>query len=141
MRNAAGEAQEFTTKNLLEQATKRGALGEPAAGSVQAVARLGRVALPDFPSQEGIFQIAAALGMTTSVLSGVGVPALLGSAGVIGIGRLMASKGFQKFISGQHRGAELLANPQFATFLKAAGYSGRQQAAIRAAMKEEDNAT
>jgi hypothetical protein len=141
MRNAAGEAQEFTTKNLLQEATKRGGLGEPVKGSVQAVARLGRVALPDFPSQEGIFQIAASLGMTTSILAGVGVPALLGSAGVIGIGRLMATKGFQKFISGQHRGAEMLAHPQFATFLKAAGYSGRQQAAIRAAIKEDDNAT
>lgn len=139
MKNAAGEAQEFTTKELLQQATRRGKLGEPDAGSVQAIARLGKEALPDFPSREGIFQVAASLGLATSALAGVGVPALLGSVTVIGLGRLMATKGFQKFISGQHSGAAMLAHPQFAAFLKAAGYSGRQQAAIRAAVKEEDN--
>lgn len=143
MRNAAGEAQEFTAKNLLKEATRRGGLGEPAPGTVQAVARLGKEALPDFPSREGIFQVAASLGLATSALAGAGVPALIGAAGVVGLGRLMATKGFQKFISGQHRGAALLNHPQFAAFLKAAGYSGRQQAAIRAAIKagEEDNAT
>lgn len=139
MKNAAGDAQEFTTKELLAQATRRGKLGEPDVGSVQAIARLGKEALPDFPSREGIFQVAASLGLATSVLAGAGVPALIGSVAVIGIGKLMATKGFQKFISGQHRGAELLAHPQFALFLKAAGYSGRQQAAIRASIKEGED--
>jgi len=129
---AKAAGQEFTpTQVLTAAAEKGGTAARSGGGSVQQMADDAMRALPDFPSRQGIFQTVAALGIAAGAFAGVGVPAAIGVAGAVGVGKLLATKAFQKFIAGQHRGKELLAHPQFAAFLTAAGYTGRQQVAIK----------
>jgi hypothetical protein len=78
--------------------TGRTALRGGGAGSLQETGRLGAASLPDFPSRQGLFQTAAALGLGGSFL--VGGPA--GVAGMMGAGRALASQRAQKLVSGQY---------------------------------------
>jgi len=129
---AKSAGQEFTPQQLLTAAAEKGGVGARSGGRpLQQTADSAMRALPDFPSRQGIFQTVAALGLATSVFAGAGVPVAIGAGTAIAVGKLLATKGFQKFISGQHRGKELLSHPQFALFLKTAGYTGRQQVAIK----------
>lgn len=72
------------------------------AGSMQETGRLGAATLPDFPSRQGLFQTAAALGLGGSFLAGGGVPVAAGAAGMMGVGRALASPRAQKLVSGQY---------------------------------------
>lgn len=63
--------------------------------------QLGTEVLESFPSREGLFQTAAALGLAGSAFMGVGVPAAIGLAATALIGRGMVSKRVQNFLMGQ----------------------------------------
>ena len=93
--------------------------------------------MPNFPSKQGVFQTAAALGLSATALAAVGVPALAAVPAAIGLGRLMVTKPFQRFISGQLKGVQFL--DEYANFLKTAGYNSRQIASVLEA--ERENAT
>ena len=133
VRQAGTQGGEFTAKQLLGQAARR-AGGTRGGGEVQRVANLARQALPEFPSRQGIFQIAAGLGLAASAFAGVGIPAAASAVGAISLGRMLASKSVQRWLAGQHRGGILnkVNHPYFNKMLQLAGYSARQQAAIKA---------
>lgn len=130
--------QEFTPQQLLTAAAEKGGAGARSGGNaLQQTADEAMRALPDFPSREGIFQIVASLGLAGKIFAGVGLP-VVPTLSALGVGRLMATKGFQEFLMGGHRGAELIAKPMFQQFLKVSGYSARQQAAIKAQILQEE---
>lgn len=96
---------EFSPSQLAEAAGRRAGvpgLKGGASDSLQEVGRLAKSVLPDFPSRQGLFQTAAALGLGGSLLTGAGVPAAGGAAGMVALGRLLASQRAQKLISGQY---------------------------------------
>lgn len=135
---ASKEAGEFMPKVLTQALSRRaGQAGRAGGGGLQQATQRAAEALPAFPSKQGVFQTAAALGLSSAGLVAVGVPALAAAPLAIGIGRLMVTKPFQRFISGQLKGAQFL--DEYAKFLKAAGYDARQIASVLEA--ERENAT
>ena len=138
---AKGMGQEFSPQQLLTAAAEKGGAGARSGGNAfQQTADEAMRALPDFPSREGIFQIVASLGLAGKVFAGVGLP-VVPTLSALGVGRLMATKRFQQFLMGQHRGAALINHPQFQAFLKVAGYSARQQAAIKSQVLQQEGET
>jgi hypothetical protein len=138
---AKGMGQEFTPQQLLTAAAEKGGAGARSGGNAfQQTADEAMRALPDFPSREGIFQIVASLGLAGKVFAGVGLP-VVPTLSALGVGRLMATKSFQEFLMGKHRGAALINHPQFQAFLKTAGYGARQQAAIKAQILQQEGET
>jgi len=133
--------QEFTPQQLLVSASEKGGAAARSGGNAfQQTADEAMRALPDFPSREGIFQIVASLGLAGKVFAGVGLP-VVPTLSALGVGRLMATKRFQQFLMGQHRGNNLINHPQFQAFLKVAGYSARQQAAIKSQVLQQEGET
>jgi hypothetical protein len=106
---------------------------------LQQASQTAHKVLPNFPSREGIYQLVAALGLSTSAIgaiAGTGMPALVvGSA--YALGKVMSSKAFQRAISGQHGWAAKA--DALAAGLRAAGYSGRQIATVLATETRRQN--
>ena len=141
---AGKEGFEATPAQLASTTAQRGGkaamTGEGTA--LQQASQTAYKVLPDFPSRPGIYQLVAALGLGSSMvgfIAGTGVPALA-VGGAYALSRVMASKGFQKAISGQHGWA--VKADALAKGLRAAGYSGRQIAVILSAeTRRQNNAT
>lgn len=129
MKGAAGQGGEFSMSGMTGAAFRRGGREAMSGGTeLQQVATNAMKALPDFPSKQGIFQVTAALGLTGSILGGVGVPVGAGLLSTAALMRKIASPGFQKLISGQHSNAAKL--EAYKEFLRLAGYSARQIASV-----------
>ena len=127
LQKAAAKATgaEFSASQLAKSA-QRGTQGLPTSQQtvLQKAAEMGSKTLEDFPSRQGLFQGAAALGLGVSALAGVGAPVAAGMAGIVGLGKAMTTEGFEKLISGQ---TQLMKT--YARQLRASGYTGRQIAA------------
>jgi len=138
---AAKEGFEMTPAQLAGATAQRGGkaarIGEGT--PMQQVAQTAHKVLPDFPARPGIYQVVAALGLGTAAIgaiAGVGTPALaVGS--LYALGKVMASKSFQRAISGQHGFAAKA--DQLAKALRTAGYSSRQVATVLATETRRQN--
>jgi len=136
--DASKEGGEFTAKQLLSRSAKGASRSTPVEDSYLAVARDAAKALPEFPSRPGIYQLLAATQAGAAVATVMSAGLASGGvalAGIIGVGRIMASQRFQKVITGQHNMRRLLDpkhHPWFVAQLKQAGLTGRQVAAIEA---------
>jgi len=134
--DAAKKGGEFTPGQLLARSAKGASKSTPVEDSYLAVARNAAKALPDFPSRPGIYQLIAATqvggAIATAMTMGL-ASAGVGLAGILGVGRMMASKRFQQVITGQHNMRRLLDpkhHPWFVASLRQAGLTGRQITAI-----------
>ncbi len=138
---AAREGFEMSPSQLAGATAQRGGkaarIGEGT--EMQQISQISHQVLPDFPARPGIYQVAAALGLGSSLIgavAGVGTPALA-TGGLYAIGKLMASKAFQRAISGQHGYAAKA--DQLAKALSLAGYSSRQVATVLATETRRQN--
>jgi len=137
---AKATSKEFRPAQLAKSA-QRGTQGTLSKNQtvLQDVGELGTAALEDFPSKQGLFQTLAATAPVVAPVAGsvLGGPVGAGLAlgGVIGVGKVMTTKGFERLISGQ---SQILKNQ--AKKLKAAGYTGRQ-IAVMLGLEEKQDAT
>ena len=133
---AKASGGEFSMPQLAAQSFE--GLAHKSKSEMQHLGEMGAKALPDFPSQEGIFQIGAALGLATGGLGGVLVGGATGgvAAGltpfVIGLARIGASKNLQRYISGQTKFQRLnkVMMRKYKDELMALGATSRQAAQI-----------
>lgn len=130
---AAKDNQHFTPSQIAKAGTNT-ELAAGAKGEVQRAGELGVTALENFPSRMGLFQTLAATapiastGAAAAGASGAGL-ALLGA---IGVGRVFATKGLQKFLSGQTKTQALsrAMKTKYASELKRLGMSARDIAVV-----------
>lgn len=134
--DATKEGGEFTAKQLLSRSAKGASKSTPVEDSYLAVARNAAKALPEFPSRPGIYQLIAATQVGGAIATAMTAGLAAGGvalAGIVGVGRMMASKRFQQIITGQHNMQRLLDpkhHPWFVAQLRQAGLTARQIAAI-----------
>lgn len=139
----AGGASLFTPAKLATKATRlSGRSGiQGKGGRMQVLGKAGQKVLTSFPSRQGIFQTAAALGL----MGGIGAYSspnnrVLGAAAGLGIpivgSRVLAAKAIQKLLMGE-------IGPKTSALIRALRRSGRplRATAIAAAMKEDENAS
>lgn len=104
--SAVGKNSEFSPAQLAKSTNKRaGAAGVAGGGGFSREAKLASSALQPFPSRSGVFQSAAAMGMTAAA---VGATAIGGPAGGVAalltptvLGRALASKKTQRALAGE----------------------------------------
>jgi hypothetical protein len=137
---AKSTGQEFTPPQLLiAAAEKAGAAARSGGGSFQQIAGKAAKALQDFPSKAGVYQMVAALGLSSGGLGlilGTGMPALT-AAGIYGVARLVGTKGFQQFLMGGYRGKAALNHPQMQNLFRVLGMPVRLEA-VRGTVEGEE---
>lgn len=125
---AKSTGQEFTPPQLLVAAAeKMGAMARQGGGSFQQMANSAAKNLVDFPSKSGIYQMVAAIGITsglTGMFVGTAMPALTAAA-IYGTAKLVGTKKFQQFLLGQFRGKAALEHPEMQKFLRVLGLPPR----------------
>lgn len=132
---AAKDNQHFSPSQIAKAGTNT-ELAAGAKGPVQRAGELGVTALENFPSRQGLFQTLAASGPVLSAGAGWAAAGASGAGlallGAIGTGRLFASKGLQKFLSGQTKGQRLnkALMKKYSTELKRLGMTGRDIAVV-----------
>jgi hypothetical protein len=121
---AKSTGQQFTPPQLLVAAAeKAGAAARSGGGTFQQIAGKAAKSLQDFPSKAGVYQMVAALGLSSGGLGlilGTGMPALT-AAGIYGVAKLVGSKKFQQFLMGEFRGKAALNHPQMQLLFKTLG--------------------
>lgn len=103
---AIGKNSEFSPEQLAKASNERaGAAGVAGGGGFSREARLGSEALKSFPSRSGVFQSAAAMGMTGAAIGATAVGGPVGGAltlaAPIVLGRALASKRTQRALAGE----------------------------------------
>lgn len=121
---AKSAGQKFAPPQLLVAAAeKAGAAARSGGGTFQQIAGKAARALQDFPSKAGVYQMVAALGLSSGgigLFMGTGFPALT-AAGVYGVAKLVGTKKFQQFLMGEFRGKAALNHPQMQLLFKTLG--------------------
>lgn len=125
---AKSAGQQFTPPQLLVAAAeKAGAAARSGGGTFQQIAGKAARALQDFPSKAGVYQMVAALGLSSGFMGaflGTAMPALT-AAGIYSVARMVGTKGFQKFLMGNFRGKAALEHPQMQLLFRALGMPAR----------------
>lgn len=98
----------------------------------QRAGELGIEALEDFPSRQGLFQTLAALGAAGGLTAAGGTAGAAVIPAIVALGRLGASKGLQRYLSGQTRFQRLnkVLLRKWKTELQRLGATGRQASVI-----------
>jgi hypothetical protein len=121
---AKAAGQQFTPPQLLVAAAeKAGAAARSGGGTFQQIAGKAAKSLQDFPSKAGVYQMVAALGLSSGfmgVFLGTGMPALT-AAGIYTVARWVGTRKFQEFLMGSYRGKAALNHPQMQGLFRALG--------------------
>lgn len=130
---ALNKSSEFSPEQLAKASAERaGPTGVAGGGALADEARIASGALKPFPSRQGVFQTAAAMGMTAAMLGGHAVGGPVGAVLAMGLpiaaGRALASKRVQRALTGDTKTQRVLAkaiNSQKKNLKRAARVAGK----------------